>query len=132
MSVFDALNTQNHLNESSWMANAYQAKRRNNSIAYADGFELSGYLMKQSHDIASFKKDESILIPEDIDYNSFSGLSNEVKFKLINVKPKTLGQALRIDGVTPAAAIILLGHIKKRKYRWAYFPNNKKQHPIYI
>ena len=73
--------------------------------------------MKQSHDIASFKKDESILIPEDIDYNSFSGLSNEVKFKLINVKPKTLGQALRIDGVTPAAAIILLGHIKKRKYR---------------
>ena len=77
----------------------------------------SGYLMKQSHDIASFKKDESILIPEDIDYNSFSGLSNEVEFKLINVKPKTLGQALRIDGVTPAAAIILLGHIKKRKCR---------------
>ncbi len=77
----------------------------------------SGYLIKQSMDIAAFKKDEGIIIPEDIDYNSFSGLSNEVKSKLANVKPKTLGQALRIDGVTPAAAIILLGYIKKRKYK---------------
>ena len=77
----------------------------------------SGYLKRQSHDIASFKKDEKISIPDDIDYSSFSGLSNEIKSKLQLVKPKTLGQALRIDGVTPAAAIILLAFIKKSRYK---------------
>ena len=76
----------------------------------------SGYLKRQSHDIEAFKKDESISIPFDIDYDSFSGLSNEIKSKLKTIKPKTLGQALRIDGVTPAAAIILLGFIKKNRY----------------
>ena len=77
----------------------------------------SRYLKRQTHDIAAFKKDESILIPDDIDYENFSGLSNEIKSKLTLIKPKTLGQALRIDGVTPAAAIILLGFIKKKKYK---------------
>jgi tRNA uridine 5-carboxymethylaminomethyl modification enzyme len=77
----------------------------------------SGYLKRQTHDIAAFKKDESILIPEDIDYDIFSGLSTEIKTKLIMIKPKTLGQALRIDGVTPAAAIILLAFIKKSRYK---------------
>ena len=57
------------------------------------------------------------MIPNEIDYDSFSGLSNEVKSKLKLIRPKTLGQALRIDGVTPAAAIILLGAIKKTKQR---------------
>ena len=77
----------------------------------------SGYLPKQESDIKTFKKDEGLLIPKDIDYDSFSGLSNEVKSKLKLIKPKTLGQALRIDGVTPAAAIILLGAIKRVKQR---------------
>ena len=77
----------------------------------------SVYLKKQSHDVATFKKDEAILIPEDIDYDSFSSLSNEIKSKLKLIKPKTLGQALRIDGVTPAAAIILLAFIKKKPYK---------------
>ena len=77
----------------------------------------SGYLKRQSHDIAAFKKDEGIKIPDKIDYDIFSGLSNEIKSKLKTVRPKTLGQALRIDGVTPAAAIILLGYIKSRKKR---------------
>ena len=75
----------------------------------------SGYLNRQSHDIKAFKKDEGIIIPEGIKYDSFSGLSNEIKSKLNEIRPKTLGQALRIDGVTPAAAIILLGYIKKLK-----------------
>ena len=75
----------------------------------------SGYLKRQSHDIEAFKKDESIMIPDDINYESFSGLSNEIKSKLETIRPKTLGQALRIDGVTPAAAIILLGYIKSNK-----------------
>ena len=77
----------------------------------------SGYLKRQFHDVAAFKKDESIYIPDDIDYESFSGLSNEIKSKLKLTKPKTLGQALRIDGVTPAAAIILLAFIKKSRYK---------------
>ena len=77
----------------------------------------SGYLPKQESDIRTFKKDESLVIPNEIDYDSFSGLSNEVKSKLKLIRPKTLGQALRIDGVTPAAAIILLGAIKKIKHR---------------
>ncbi|OUX53976.1 MAG: tRNA uridine-5-carboxymethylaminomethyl(34) synthesis enzyme MnmG [Pelagibacteraceae bacterium TMED287] len=77
----------------------------------------SGYLVRQSHDIMAFKKDERLLIPEDIKYDDFSGLSNEIKSKLNKIRPKTLGQALRIDGVTPAAAIILLGYIKKSKVR---------------
>ena len=70
---------------------------------------------KQESDIKTFRKDEGLLIPTEIDYDSFSGLSNEVKSKLKLIRPKTLGQALRIDGVTPAAAIILLGAIKKVK-----------------
>ncbi|MFL2882775.1 MAG: tRNA uridine-5-carboxymethylaminomethyl(34) synthesis enzyme MnmG [Pelagibacteraceae bacterium] len=73
----------------------------------------SGYLNKQQQDIKSFKKDEKILIPEDIDYNSFSGLSNEIKSKLSQIRPQTLGQALRIDGMTPAAGILILSSIKK-------------------
>ena len=76
-----------------------------------------GYLKRQSHDIIAFKKDEAISIPADIDYESFSGLSTEIKSKLKKIKPTTLGQALRIDGVTPAAAIILLGFIKKSRYK---------------
>jgi tRNA uridine 5-carboxymethylaminomethyl modification enzyme len=77
----------------------------------------AGYLKRQSHDIAAFKKDEAIRIPDDIEYENFSGLSNEIKTKLKLVRPKTLGQALRIDGVTPAAAIILLAFIKKSGYK---------------
>ena len=77
----------------------------------------SGYLKKQSHDVEAFKKDESIVIPSDIDYDSFSALSSEIKSKLKTIKPKTLGQALRIDGVTPAAAIILLVFIRKSRYK---------------
>jgi tRNA uridine 5-carboxymethylaminomethyl modification enzyme len=76
-----------------------------------------GYLKRQSHDIEAFKKDETIVIPKDINYDSFSGLSTEIKSKLKAVQPSTLGQALRIDGVTPAAAIILLGFIKKSRYK---------------
>jgi tRNA uridine 5-carboxymethylaminomethyl modification enzyme len=73
----------------------------------------SGYLQKQEADIVAFRKDENLLIPLNIDYSKLSGLSNEVKTKFKLIKPTTLGQALRIDGITPAAAFILLSHIKK-------------------
>jgi len=75
----------------------------------------SGYLEKQEADIIAFRKDENLLIPTDIDYSKLSGLSNEVKSKFKLIRPKTLGQALRIDGITPAAAYILLSSIKKGK-----------------
>ena len=77
----------------------------------------AGYLKRQTHDIKAFKKDESISLPDNIDYDNFSGLSNEIKSKLKLIKPKTLGQALRIDGVTPAAAIIILAFVKKNRYK---------------
>ncbi len=73
----------------------------------------SGYLQKQEADIIAFRKDENLLIPQSIDYDKLSGLSNEVKIKFKQIRPKTLGQALRIDGITPAAAYILLSHVKK-------------------
>ncbi len=76
-----------------------------------------GYLKRQERDIKSFKKDESVIIPENINYENLSGLSNEVKSKLVSIKPKTLGQAIRIDGITPAAVIILLSYIKKLKFK---------------
>ena len=75
----------------------------------------SGYLEKQKADIIAFRKDENLIIPENIDYNKLSGLSNEVKSKFKLIRPKTLGQALRIDGITPAAAYILLSHVKKSR-----------------
>jgi len=77
----------------------------------------SGYLEKQDADIIAFRRDENLIIPKDIDYSKLSGLSNEVKSKFKLIRPKTLGQALRIDGVTPAAAYILLSHVKKGKKR---------------
>tara|TARA_B110000438_G_scaffold296466_1_gene341217 strand:+ start:15 stop:1889 length:1875 start_codon:yes stop_codon:yes gene_type:complete len=73
----------------------------------------SGYLDKQDADILAFRKDENLKIPENIDYAKLSGLSNEVKSKFKLIRPKTLGQALRIDGITPAAAYILLSFVKK-------------------
>ena len=72
-----------------------------------------GYLDRQSDDIKSFKRDESFVIPESINYDLLSGLSNEIKSKLNNIRPKTLGQAIRIDGVTPAAVIIILSYLKR-------------------
>ena len=73
----------------------------------------AGYLDKQEADIIAFRKDENLIIPENIDYNKLSGLSNEVKSKFKLIRPKTMGQALRIDGITPAATYILLAYVKR-------------------
>ena len=74
-----------------------------------------GYLSRQRRDIVSFKKDEGLKIPKTINFDNLSGLSNEIKSKLRLIRPTTLGQALRIDGVTPAAAILILSHVKRYK-----------------
>jgi len=76
-----------------------------------------GYLKKQKADILAFKRDENLLIPEKVNYDDLSGLSNEVKAKFKQIKPKTMGQALRIDGITPAAVYILLSHVKKKSIK---------------
>jgi tRNA uridine 5-carboxymethylaminomethyl modification enzyme len=76
-----------------------------------------GYLKKQKADILAFKRDENLVIPDKIDYDKLSGLSNEVKAKFNEIKPKTMGQALRIDGITPSAVYILLSHVKRRSIK---------------
>ena len=76
-----------------------------------------GYLKKQKADILAFKRDENLIIPDKINYDRLSGLSNEVKAKFKEIKPKTMGQALRIDGITPAAVYILLSHVKRKSIK---------------
>jgi len=76
-----------------------------------------GYLKKQKADILAFKRDENLIIPDGVNYNDLSGLSNEVKAKFKQIKPKTMGQALRIDGITPAAVYILLSHVKRKSIK---------------
>ena len=76
-----------------------------------------GYLKKQKADILAFKRDENLLIPDKINYDSLNGLSNEVKYKFKKIRPKTMGQALRIDGITPAAVYILLSHVKRKSIK---------------
>ena len=76
-----------------------------------------GYLKKQNSDILAFKRDENMIIPDKIDYDSLAGLSKEVKSKFKLIKPKTMGQALRIDGITPAAVYILLSHVKRKSIK---------------
>jgi tRNA uridine 5-carboxymethylaminomethyl modification enzyme len=72
-----------------------------------------GYLERQKSDIASFKKEEGMKIPEGLDYDSLPSISTEIKIKLKNIRPSTIGAASRIQGVTPAAIITLMGHIRK-------------------
>lgn len=76
--------------------------------------KYDGYLKRQLSEIARHKKNETARIPEDIDYDQVTGLSNEVRQKLIDIRPGTIGQATRIPGVTPAAISLLLVHLKKR------------------
>jgi tRNA uridine 5-carboxymethylaminomethyl modification enzyme len=72
------------------------------------------YLTRQASDIAAYRRDESILLAEGIDFWELPGLSNEIKTKLDAVKPATLGQAARIEGMTPAAITLLAAHARKR------------------
>jgi tRNA uridine 5-carboxymethylaminomethyl modification enzyme len=74
----------------------------------------AGYLDRQAADAASFRKDEDLRLPADLDYGAIGGLSNEVRGKLTAVRPLTLGQAGRIEGVTPGALTALLAHVRRR------------------
>jgi len=76
-----------------------------------------GYYSKQESDIRKFKKDEGLKIPENIDYDKISGLTAEVKKKLELIKPETFGQAMRMEGMTPAAINLLLAYTKRYKFK---------------
>lgn len=78
--------------------------------------QYSGYIARQEADIAAFRRDEALLIPENLDYDAISGLSNEVRAKLQMARPATLGAAARISGVTPAALTLLLSHVRREQH----------------
>ena len=73
----------------------------------------ANYLDRQALDAEALRTEEGLLLPADLDYDAIGGLSNEVKEKLARVQPRTLGQAGRIEGMTPGALTALLAHVKK-------------------
>ena len=73
------------------------------------------YLSRQAADIAAYRRDESLELPDGIDYAALPGLSNEAKQKLQSIRPRTIGQAGRIDGITPAALTLLVAHLKRKR-----------------
>ena len=73
------------------------------------------YLSRQAADIAAYRRDESFKLPDGFDYATLPGLSNEMKQKLQTHRPRTIGQAGRIDGVTPAALTLLAAHVRRGK-----------------
>jgi tRNA uridine 5-carboxymethylaminomethyl modification enzyme len=73
------------------------------------------YLSRQAADVESYRRDENLILGEDLDYATLAGLSNEVRHKLQLHRPRTIGQAGRIDGVTPAALTLLVAHIRRAR-----------------
>jgi tRNA uridine 5-carboxymethylaminomethyl modification enzyme len=75
--------------------------------------KYSVYLDRQTADIESYRKDESFDLPDDLDYAALPGLSHELRQKLAANKPRTIGQAGRIDGITPAALTLLVAYVRR-------------------
>jgi tRNA uridine 5-carboxymethylaminomethyl modification enzyme len=73
------------------------------------------YLDRQAADVAAFRRDESLQLPEELDYARVTGLSNEVRQKLALVRPRTIGQASRLDGITPAALTLLAAYVRRKR-----------------
>ncbi len=73
------------------------------------------YMQRQAADVESYRRDESFELPSEFDYATLPGLSNEVRQKLSSIRPRTIGQAGRIDGITPAALTLLVAHARRRK-----------------
>src|SRR5207237_555700 len=74
----------------------------------------AGYLERQARDIAAFRRDEALLLPDSLDYDAVGSLSAEIRGKLAAARPATLGAAARLSGVTPAALVALLQHVRRR------------------
>ena len=79
--------------------------------------KYAGYIDRQEREIAKHAKQETLRLPDDIDYSIVGGLSNEARQKLEAARPVTIGQASRLEGMTPAAVSLLLIHLKKRQLR---------------
>jgi tRNA uridine 5-carboxymethylaminomethyl modification enzyme len=75
------------------------------------------YLSRQAADVESYRRDESLVLSDDIDYSALPGLSNEVRHKLQAHRPRTIGHASRIDGITPAALMLLVAHMRRQDRR---------------
>ena len=76
-----------------------------------------GYIERQEREIARHAKQESLRLPDDLDYEAVDGLSHEARQRLTAARPATLGQASRLEGMTPSAVALLLVHLKKRQLR---------------
>jgi tRNA uridine 5-carboxymethylaminomethyl modification enzyme len=79
--------------------------------------KYAGYIDRQEREIAKHAKQETLRLPDDIDYSIVDGLSNEARQKLEAARPVTIGQASRLEGMTPSAVSLLLIHLKKRQLR---------------
>ena len=75
------------------------------------------YLSRQAADVAAYRRDESFALPDDFDYAALPGLSNEAKQKLMSHRPRTIGHASKIDGMTPAALTLLVAHVRRGRQR---------------
>ena len=105
-----------------WIFGPYQAFGRNLAASAPDVAEqleidaqYAGYLDRQEADILAFRRDETLNLPGELDYSAVCGLSTEAAQKLTAIRPATLGQASRIDGVTPAALTLVLAHVKSAR-----------------
>ena len=72
------------------------------------------YLNRQAQDVESYRRDESFELPDALDYAAITGLSNEVRHKLQTARPRTIGHAGKIDGMTPAALTLLVAHVRRK------------------
>ena len=99
--------------EAAWLGDALLAEQVKLQVNVQAKY--SGYLKRQSDEIERNAHNESFRLPDDLDYAKVGGLSNEVRQRLVEVRPETLGQAARIPGLTPAALSLLLVHLKKRR-----------------
>jgi tRNA uridine 5-carboxymethylaminomethyl modification enzyme len=75
------------------------------------------YLSRQAADIAAYRRDEKLELPEGLDYSQIRGLSTEVRQRLSSARPRTISQAARMDGITPAALTLLVAHLKRNSRR---------------
>jgi tRNA uridine 5-carboxymethylaminomethyl modification enzyme len=88
--------------------------RREDIVSLDTAIKYEGYLRQQDREVEKLRKAESKRIPEDMDYTMMPGLSREIVEKLTKVRPKSIAQASRIPGITPAAISILLLHLEMR------------------
>jgi tRNA uridine 5-carboxymethylaminomethyl modification enzyme len=77
----------------------------------------ANYLSRQENDAKTLNRDENLRIPSDFDYGSLQGLSNELRGKLSGVRPETIAQAARIQGMTPSALTLILTHLRRSELK---------------